>query len=85
MAYKILTNKVILTPDYLPKNETTHPTRKPIGKEYLLEEKHSRLDQAQKTFFFSVPALWNNSITDKQAKSKNVDSFKKYFLKKHKN
>ena len=83
MAYKIVTNKVILTPDYLPKNITNHPTRKLINKEYLLELKHSRLDQVQKTFFYSVPALWNNTVTAEQAKSKNVDSFKKYFLMKN--
>ena len=84
MAYKIVTNKVILTPDYLPKNITNHPTRKLINKEYLLELKHSRLDQVQKTFFYSVPALWNNTVTAEQAKSKNVDSFKKYLLMKNK-
>ena len=84
MAYKILNNKVILTPDYLPKNRTDHSTRKPIDKEYLLEEKHSRLDVAQKTFFYSVPVLWNNTVTANQAKSKNVDIFKKYFLMKNK-
>ena len=85
MAYKILNNKVILTPDYLPKNKSNHPTRKPIDKEYLLEEKHSRLNEAQQTFFYSVPALWNNTVTAQQAKSKNVDIFKKHFVKKKKN
>ena len=66
MAYKILNNQVILTPNYLPKNTKNRPTRKPIDKEYLLEEKHSRLDEAQKTFFYFVPSLWNSTVTAKR-------------------
>ena len=84
MAYKILNNQVILMPEYLPKNTINRPTRKPIDKEYLLEEKHSRIDQTQKTFFYSVPTLWNNTVTAKQAKAKNVDIFKKCFHTKNK-
>ena len=84
MAYKILNNHVILTPDYLPKNRSGRPTRKIIDQEYLLEEKYSRIYEIQKTFFYSVPKLWNNTVSAKQAKAPNVDNFKKYFLIKNK-
>ena len=84
MTYKILNKQVILSPEYLPKNASSHPTRKVINQEYLLEERYSRVDEVQKTFFYSVPFLWNNTVTAKQAKARNVDIFKKYFLKKNK-
>ena len=79
MAYKILNNHVILTPDYLPKNKSDRPTRKIIDQEYLLEEKHSRIDEIQKTFFYFVSNLWNNTVSAKQSKAPNVDNFKKCF------
>ena len=88
MTYKILNNNVILTPDCLPKNKSGRPTRKIIDQEYLLEEKYSRIYEIQKTFFYSVPKLWNNTVSAKQAKAPNVDNFKKYFIiknKRHKN
>ena len=80
MAYKILNNQVILTPDYLPKKKHTRHTRNNLNKESQLEEKHSRLVTTEKNFFYSVPTLWNNSVAEMQAMSTRIDAFKKYFL-----
>ena len=79
MAYKILNKQVILESELLPKNNISHETRKNNYQENLLKERFSRLDSAQKTFFYAVPKLWNKSITPAQAKARTVDAFKKYF------
>ena len=83
MAYKIMNNKVILEPDYLPKSISLkqRPFRRcnmsTIGTEFHLFEPSSRLQVTENTFFYSTPKLWNLNVTDSQAKAPSVDSFKK--------
>ena len=48
-----------------------------IGTEFHLFEPSSRLQVTEKTFFYSTPKLWNQNVTDSQAKAPSVDSFKK--------
>ena len=82
MAYKILNNKVILGPDYLPRTilQTQRPYRNcnmsTVGSEYHLVEPSSRLQVTKPTFFFDTPKLWNQRITKVQAQAPSVDSFK---------
>ena len=79
MAYKILNNHVIIKPDQLPKKKGNRATRTNVEKEHLLEEKFSRLIGTEKTFFFSVPTLWNNVITATHATAPSIDAFKNHF------
>ena len=87
MAYKIINNKIILGPEYLPKSSTQkqRPHRtcnmsKVGAKNHLIEPK-ARLQVIEKTFFYSTPKLWNETISETQAKTPSVDSFKKHFEK----
>ena len=69
----------ILTPNCLPKKRQTCLTIKNIRQKSLLEETHSMLVIAQKTLFYSVPILWNNLVSTKQAMAPSIEGFKKYF------
>ena len=44
-----------------------------------LDEPVSRLKVTGNTFFYSVPLLWNNTVSPSQAEAPSVDSFKRYF------
>ena len=79
MAFKILNNHVILKPEYLPKKKTSRIIRTSHTQEYKLEERFSRLVSTEKTFFYSVPTLWNNTISAVQAMAPSIDAFKKHF------
>ena len=83
MAYKILNGQVILEDNMLPKMSYKRPSRfcnaLKVGVENQLVEPQPRLKVVGKTFFFNVPALWNERVTPEQAKSPSVDSFKAYF------
>ena len=85
MAYKILNGQVILEPNTLPKFINKKPPRgcniNNVGIENQLIEPQSRLLSIGKTFFFSIPKIWNQRVTPHQAKSPSVDSFKKHFKK----
>ena len=89
MAYKIINNKIILGPEYLPKSSTQNqrPSRtcnmSKVGAENQLVEPKARLQITQSTFFYDTPKLWNRTITETQAKAPSVDSFKKHFEKKN--
>jgi len=87
MAYKIINNKIILGPEYLPKSTTQkqRPQRTcnmtKVGAENHLIEPKARLQVTESTFFYNTPKLWNETITEIQAKAPSVDSFKKHFEK----
>ena len=85
MAYKIINEHLILDPTMLPKENFQRPLRQcnstRVGAENQLFEKQSQLKGIEKTFFFSVPKLWNDRVTPSQAKDANVDAFKRYFFK----
>ena len=50
-----------------------------VGKENHLEEIISDLKISGYTFSLSVPKIWNETISEKQAKAPSVDAFKRYF------
>ena len=79
MAYKILNNHVILKPELLPKKKPSRFIRTSNEKEYKLEENYSRLVSTEKTFFYSVPNLWNKTVSTLQAMAPTIDAFKKHF------
>ena len=83
MAYKILNNKVILNPESLPKKQYARPPRScnlaTVGAGNELEVPDARLDTTRNTFFFSVPALWNNLVSPEQANAPSVEAFKRHF------
>ena len=83
MAYKIINGDVILDPNLLPKFKYSRPMRQcnsvKVGKENQLVETNSELKITGYTFFYSVPKIWNVTITAKQAKAPSVDAFKKHF------
>ena len=83
MAFKILNDFVILDKDSLPKKHHFRPSRKCSdvlpGPDYQLEEPFARIKTVQNTFYFDVPKLWNITVTQKQASSSTIDSFKSYF------
>ena len=87
MAYKILNNKIILGPNFLPKSITQkhRPYRKcnmtTVGSENHLVEPSSELHVTKSTFFYATPKLWNHLVTETQAKAPSIDSFKKHFEK----
>ena len=65
MAYKIINNMVILSPEQLPLKNTNRSSRHInaglVGPEQQLQEPRARLCASQNTFFFKVPKLWNNN------------------------
>ena len=83
MAYKIIKGQLILQPDLLPKIHTSRPTRKcksaKVGKEYQLVEPISTIHAASKTFFYSIPKVWNETVSNKQANAPSADAFKEHF------
>ena len=82
MAYKIITDKVILDPSLLPKSDSRTPrscNEVNVGHRNKLLEQTSRLEVPGKTFFLSVPTLWNHHVTKEQANAPSVDAFKRHF------
>ena len=82
MAYNIINNKVILDPSLLPKS--ARPLRKCNGNTNLkhqLQEHIPRLEVTGKTFFLSIPRLWNQRVTETQASATSIDAFKRHFNK----
>ena len=83
MAYKILNGLVILEPKSLPKFTNKRIQRgcnfAKVGIENQLFEPQARLKSNQKTFFYSIPKIWNQKVTPEQAKAPSVDSFKQHF------
>ena len=85
MAFKIINNKIILESDQLPKTNCWRPERKcnsvKVGLQNQLIEPQARLDIVKSTFFYATPHLWNNNVSPIQARSSNVDNFRKFFKK----
>ena len=85
MVYKILNGHVILESDMLPKFQNYGPKRKcnspTVGQEYHLKEPQSRLQVTGCTFFYEIPKIWNEMITNEQAKAPSVDAFKRHMTK----
>ena len=83
MAYKILNEKVILEQNMLPKMKFQRLRRQcnesRVGAQNQLVEPQPRLDVTASTFFYSIPKIWNNSVTPKQANAPSVDAFKTHF------
>ena len=87
MAYKILNGLVILEPNMLPKYRSKKYERQcnapNVGFENLLIEPEARLHDTEKTFFYSIPKIWNQTVTVSQAKAPSADAFKKHFNEKN--
>ena len=85
MAYKIINGQVILEPSLLPKFMNKRLLRgcniTNVGIENQLVEPESRLQIQGKTFFYSIPKIWNEKVTPTQARAPSVDAFKQYFRK----
>ena len=83
MAFKIINGYVILDSSTLPKFKNHGPLRQCnsayVGTKNQLEEPVSRLKVTGNTFFYSVPLLWNTTVSPSQAEAPSVDSFKRYF------
>ena len=85
MAFKILNDEVILPPDLLPRTNNTFPRKcnEPlVGSVNQLYEPRARLLATERTFFYTVPKLWNSRVTPSQANAPNLDSFKSHFVTK---
>ena len=80
MVYKILNGHVILESEMLPKFNNVRPIREcnapTVGHEYHLKEPPEGLQTTQNTFFFSIPKIWNQKVTEEQARAPSVDAFK---------
>ena len=74
MAYKILNEKVILEPEWLPKKESVRKIR--TDENHHLKIPFSMLDCAKKTFFFDVPRIWNSQVSAKLAEAPSTEAFK---------
>ena len=85
MAYKILNNKVIISPSTLPKENNVRLSRKcnepTVGRKWQLTEPHSNILASGNTFFYLAPKLWNENVTPEQAESPSADAFKSKFDK----
>ena len=83
MAYKIINENLILEPNMLPKATNNGKQRKcnetKVGIENQLLEPVPKLLTSSKTFFYSIPKLWNQMISPSQAKAPSVDAFKQHF------
>ena len=83
MAYKIINGHLILQPNMLPKFINKRTQREcnfaKVGLENQLIEPPSRLDLTGKTFFYSIPKIWNQKVTHSQAKAPSIDAFKQHF------
>ena len=86
MAYKIINGLVILEPKSLPKFTSKRMQRgcnfAKVGIENQLLEPQARLNLTEKTFFYSIPKLWNQMVTPEQASAPSVDAFKQHFKRK---
>ena len=85
MGFKILNSDVILPPDVLPRAVSSRPrscNEPKVGSMNKLYEPRARLLTTNRTFYYSVPRLWNEKVTPAQAKAKNLDTFKDYFVTK---
>ena len=83
MVYKILNDHVIISsaslPSYLTNNRSSRRCTEPkVGDSNRLEEPLSRKNNSGKTFFFSAPKLWNESVSATQANAPSVESFKNH-------
>ena len=69
MAYKILNGHVILNSELLPKYQNPRPMREcnfaTVGPKYQLMEKQSRLKVTESTFFYSIPTIWNQRVSER--------------------
>ena len=87
MVYKILNNHVILASSTLPRaahyRKPRYCNEPKVGSINQLFEPHSRLLTTGKTFFYSAPSLWNNTITPEQANAPSCDAFKNRISKCH--
>ena len=84
MAFKIINGYVILESDMLPKSKSKQPFRKCKGikfPEYQLIETFSTIDNAQSTFFYAIPKLWNETVTEALANAPSIDAFKNHLKK----
>ena len=83
MAYKIINGYVILESNMLPKVTNTGRQRQcnvpRVGIENQLIEPTAGLKTTSKTFFYSIPKLWNQLVTPVQAKAPSVEAFKEHF------
>ena len=82
-AYKILSDKLILSANLLPPANPQHHTRSTeqvkVGPDHHLKVPHARLNNVEKTFLYSAQQIWKSRFTPQQAKSASVDSFKNNF------
>ena len=85
MTYKIINGNVILEPNLLPKVKKSRPLREcnfaNVGIDNQLLEPSSELHVTKRTFFYSVPMIWNQTVTPKQAQAPCTDAFKNHFKK----
>ena len=84
MTYKIVNNKVIVSPSTLPienKARLRNCNVPTVGKKWQLTEPHSNILTSGNTFFYVAPKLWNRHVTPEQAESPSVDAFKNKFSK----
>ena len=83
MAYKIINENLILEPNMQPKSVNNGKQRKCNGKNVGIDnelfEPVPKLQASGKTFFYSIPKLWNQMIIPSQAKAPSVDAFKQHF------
>ena len=86
MAYKIINGHIILGPNMLPKSANNGKQRKcndtNVGFDNQLIEPVPNLQTSGKTFFYSIPKIWNQHVSASQAKAPSVDAFKRYFRSK---
>ena len=86
MAYKIINGHVILEANLLPKSRIKPTHRKcnaaNVGIDNELIEPTARLQCTEKTFFYSIQKIWNQSVTSAQAAAPSVDAFQAHF-KRH--
>ena len=81
MAYKILNGHVILEPDMLPKfrhSKMRSCNSAPVGYQNQLIEPQATLHVTESTFFYSIPEIWNQRVTEQQAKSPSVSQSVSY-------
>ena len=85
MVYKILNGHVILESELLPKFKNHPPMREcnyaTVGRKNQLKEPQPNLQITENTFFFAIPKIWNQRVSEKQAEAPSVDNFKQYFDK----
>ena len=50
-----------------------------VGIQNQLFEPNPDLHVTKKTFFYSIPKIWNQTVTPEQAQAPSTDSFKNHF------